>query len=315
MFQKNILGESSPLQLLQTVIYMLGLHLALRGGVEHSRLRRPGFNSQIVVNVDEKGRKRLVYREDPLQKTNQGGLGSKGNVKSVQVYESEDKARCPVRLFMKYVGLLPDAKTCRKLYMRPKIKAIPSCWYNDQPYGNNKIYSTVKELCSKAGFEGKFTNHSLRATSASRMFQANVPEQVIKEVTGHRSDCVRSYKRTSDDIREHASRTISCGNEAKKRKIVKEVKEPEVDKECDSVFDAKVKKRLEESLSAFQMVRNVVKTKMELRKKKKMRGIECLKKVANKLVRKQKQKVVKRVGKKKPKSYVIDVNLNVKVTK
>ena len=38
MFNKNILGDESPIQLLETLIYMLGLHLALRGGSEHGRL-------------------------------------------------------------------------------------------------------------------------------------------------------------------------------------------------------------------------------------------------------------------------------------
>ena len=40
LFAKGILGDDSPQKLLDTVIYMLGLHLALHGGVEHSRLRR-----------------------------------------------------------------------------------------------------------------------------------------------------------------------------------------------------------------------------------------------------------------------------------
>ena len=37
-----------------------------------------------------------------------------------------------------------------------------------------------------ASLEGK-TNHSLHATSASRMFDANIPEKLIQERTGHRS--------------------------------------------------------------------------------------------------------------------------------
>ena len=54
---------------------MMGLHLALRGGIEHLRLRlrRPGFDCQIVMEIDElTGKEILVYTEDPLQKTNQG---------------------------------------------------------------------------------------------------------------------------------------------------------------------------------------------------------------------------------------------------
>ena len=51
-----------------------------------------------------------------------------------------------------------------------------------------------------------------------------VPGQIIKEVTGHHSDCVRTYKRTSDKIRENASKIISgkkvmyvCGNEKQEK--------------------------------------------------------------------------------------------------
>ena len=54
-------------------------------------------------------------------------------------------------------------------------------WYCDQPYGINKIRYTVNKICKERGIEGHFTNHSLRATCASRMFEHNVPEQIIKE--------------------------------------------------------------------------------------------------------------------------------------
>ena len=56
---------------------MLGLHCALRGGTKHNKLRRPGFESQITIDRDEQNVERLVYPEDPLQKTNQGGLTCK----------------------------------------------------------------------------------------------------------------------------------------------------------------------------------------------------------------------------------------------
>ena len=50
----------------------------------------------------------LVYREDPLQKTNQGGLLCKGNNKTVVVYPADNLLRCPVRLVKKYIKLLPE---------------------------------------------------------------------------------------------------------------------------------------------------------------------------------------------------------------
>ena len=38
MFEQGILGEESPEQLLNTMIYMVGMHCALRGGLEHNKL-------------------------------------------------------------------------------------------------------------------------------------------------------------------------------------------------------------------------------------------------------------------------------------
>ena len=44
------------------------------------------------------------------------------------------------------------------------------------------------------------TNHSLRATAATRMFAAGVPEKVDAEFTGHKSlNALHQYERTSVD--------------------------------------------------------------------------------------------------------------------
>ena len=184
------------------------MHCALKGGVEHNNLRRPGCNSQVTIERDDRGIERLVYPEDPLQKTNQGGLTSKSSAKTVFVYGASDVRKCPVRLYKKYIALMPQTLSCRKMYLRCRKTRSPSLWYCDQPYGVNKVKNVVKEMCKEAGVEGHYTNHSLRATCASRMYSKNIPEQIIKETTGHRSECVRVYKRTGDHLREAASKTL-----------------------------------------------------------------------------------------------------------
>ena len=55
MFNQGVLGDENAEQLLRTVIYMVGLHCALRGGIEHSNLRRPGCNSQFSFEHDTRG--------------------------------------------------------------------------------------------------------------------------------------------------------------------------------------------------------------------------------------------------------------------
>ena len=50
----------------------------------------------------------------------------------------------------------------------------------------------------------------LRATSATRLCTAGADEQLIMERTGHRSvDGVRSYKRTSDTLRQDVSNILN----------------------------------------------------------------------------------------------------------
>ena len=49
-------------------------------------------------------------------------------------------------------------------------------------------------MCAAAGIPKK-TNHSLRATGVSAMFNAGVPEKLIRDVTGHTSNALHLYER------------------------------------------------------------------------------------------------------------------------
>ena len=281
LYQKKILGWENPQQLLNTVIYMTGMRFALRGGIEHNNLKRFGFNSQISFRRDSRNIDCLVYTEDAKQKTNQGGLVCKGKSKTVWVYPTDGSDRDAVAVVQKYVGLMPPGTSCKKFHLRPKKNPLPSVWYCDQSYGMNKVKSTVKEICKQAGFVGKFTNHSLRATCATRMYHSNIPEQIIKETTGHRSECVRSYKRTSEELKQVASNTVNCPAENKNVECLFDVVEDECHVEKPKKLAKVVKPETSASiadpppkqeskgfeLSWKQMIKNVIKTRMEIRKK------------------------------------------------
>ena len=60
----------------------------------------------------------------------------------------------------------------------------------------------------RVGFDGYYTNHSLRATAATRLYAAGVDEQLIAEKTGHRSSAIRAYKRTSEEQQQSVSELI-----------------------------------------------------------------------------------------------------------
>ena len=98
----------------------------------------------------------------------------------------------------------------------------------------------VKCLATAAGLTGKFTNHSLRATAASRMYQDGVPEKFIKEITGHKSDVVCCYEHTSDSMKRKVSATMSNPNFS----VNQEEKPDEVDLTEDKVECSKTFKKL-----------------------------------------------------------------------
>ena len=71
----------------------------------------------------------------------------------------------------------------------------------------------MKRLCESAGITGYKTNHLLRVTAATRLFQSGVDEQVIKNVTGHRSvDGVRAYKRMSEEQYQDVSNILQVSS-------------------------------------------------------------------------------------------------------
>ena len=59
----------------------------------------------------------------------------------------------------------------------------------------------AKNMCMQAGIPGHKTNHSLRATCGTQMYEAGVPEKTIQDRTGHCSlSALRKYERPSDEI-------------------------------------------------------------------------------------------------------------------
>ncbi|ESO91764.1 hypothetical protein LOTGIDRAFT_163122 [Lottia gigantea] len=134
-----------------------------------------------------------------------------------RAYENSNPLRCPVRLHEKYIALRPKNGTVDAFYLRPMKMPCSDVWYCDSPVGIHTIQSTVKRLCQSAGIIGNFSNHSLRATAATRLYQAGVDEQLITEKTGHRSNAVRAYKRTSDAQQASVSSVLHSGS--KKHKL------------------------------------------------------------------------------------------------
>jgi len=106
---------------------------------------------------------------------------------------------------MLYNKLCPPNRQLDAFYLRPLRKFSVDRWYCASPVGINTLGTVVQRICKMAGFVGHYTNHSLRSTAATRLFNANVEEQLVMEKTGHVSTAVRAYKRVSEDQQQQLS--------------------------------------------------------------------------------------------------------------
>ena len=101
LWNKGLLGEDHPQQLLDTIIFYNGLYFALRSGREHRQLRHSPCQIELVERDGQ--RSYLVYRED-ISKNRPGGLRGR-NIQPKVVYHHanlDNSQHCFVRLFKKY---------------------------------------------------------------------------------------------------------------------------------------------------------------------------------------------------------------------
>jgi len=92
----------------------------------------------------------------------------------------------------------------------------------------------------ESNIKGYFTNHSLKASATTRMYDTQLDEATIMSRTGHRSvDGIRTYKRTTAVLQELSSAILNgtTSRNTKEESTVMEVKDTE-----EALIDAKEEK-------------------------------------------------------------------------
>ena len=207
LWTSGVFRTDDPVALQHAVFIYNGKGFCLRGGSEHrslalSQLKRVEDGYVCIENSS---------------KNRAGGIAQlKLKNKTVKIVANSDAGeRCHDYLLDKYISHLPDkAKEEDLFYVRPLDKVRDAIWYSGVPIGRNKLSRMVQDMCNKAGIKGHNTNHSLRATGATHLYSAGVPEKIIQERTGHRSlECLRMYEQTSDCQHKAVSKILSSKEE------------------------------------------------------------------------------------------------------
>ena len=170
-----------------------------------------------------------MYSEDTITKTNDGGIDSLKKDRKVRwIHPSDNVNRCTVCLVDKYMSLCPPlTKPSMKpnFYLHSLERTNPAQWYSTQVVGLNTLKKTVGEMLKNTKLDGFFSNHSLRRTGISHLFQAGVPRKLIKKYSGHRSEALDRYQIPSEKQIQEISSVLAGPSTSKNDREMSKVSE------------------------------------------------------------------------------------------
>ena len=208
LWASGALGINNPQSLQNAALFIVGKMFCLRGGEEHHALKI----SQITRMQDPD---RYTYHETVSKNRNGSFKLLHVHNKVVPVFACpEAGVKCPVTILDKYFAKLPPQAFEKYIfYVRP-LQQVPTDpnhpWYSGVPIGKHTLNDKVKSICRQAAITGHKTNHSLRATGVTQMFESGAPEKLIQERTGHRSlEGLRSYEKTNINQHEALSTLLT----------------------------------------------------------------------------------------------------------
>ena len=226
LFSRNIFGEGSSMCLLRTVYYFNCKLYGLRGRDEHRNLKREQFE----LGPD------FIKFLGRASKNYKGGVKDrKIESKAITHYCDNNSPRNPLKYFKIYFNSTPKTGP---FYRKPlKQKGNEILRFGIHPVGVNTLSKIIPDSMRQAKIPGYFTAHSGKVTTATSLFRAGVPEKLIRERTGHRSDALFRYERPSEAQRRSVSAILnpsSSNNADQKTPVVAGNPKQNQDKEEDT---------------------------------------------------------------------------------
>ena len=212
LFEIGEFGDSNPVSLQRTVWWLLSLYFGFRARDESRKLRW----GDVQLQQDKEGEEMLVWLAERGAKTRHGQ--EKGHQRAFQpkVYATKTE-RCPVKFYKTFKSHRPvemnQPESPFYLAVRQNRSSQDQVWYMRSPLGKNEIGKFLSTAAQNAGLhrEGKrVTNHSVRKTCISRLLDADIPENFVAQLTGHKStESLQSYKSASSNHQRRMSLTLS----------------------------------------------------------------------------------------------------------
>ncbi|KAK2554202.1 Transcriptional regulator QRICH1 [Acropora cervicornis] len=204
LFECGEFGTSNPTVLQRTLWWIIALHFGFRARDESHRLKwgdvtlekDPETENDILMWRYERGSKMRQVRA--LHATAQA-TGTK---------------RCRVKIYKEFARHRPLEinKPDSPFYLAVKHQRKPDddVWYMRSPFGKNEIGKFLSTAAKNASLQGRVTNHSLRKTCIARLLDANVSNNFVAQLSGHRNlKSLDAYKSASYENQRRMSLALS----------------------------------------------------------------------------------------------------------
>jgi hypothetical protein len=176
-YTSGVLANNNPKSLQRKVFFEVSLHFGRRGREGWRCMTRNSFS----IKKDPQGLEYVTMAYEEHDKNHQDD-----EEKFQCMFARPDDDLCPVYSFKLLLSKLNP--NCEALLQRPlQNYQERDIWYSNAPLGVNTIANLMKEISKESGSSVTYTNHSIKASTATILKRAGFESMDIMAVTGHRN--------------------------------------------------------------------------------------------------------------------------------
>ncbi len=197
----------NPTKLQEFVWFTLCYHFGRRGREGWRNLKRDFY----VIEVDGDGKRYVCTKSTETSKNIQGGQKqTEQDYSDCRMYAVSAKLD-PVAAFE--LLLLKSNPDNPFLFQKPAKNFVfeSQVWFTKELLGKNTLGDMMKKISQKAGLKKTYTNHCVRATTVTDLYQAGVDTQQICAITKHRNEGTLKHYISGQSLeqKQHASTVLS----------------------------------------------------------------------------------------------------------
>ena len=210
LYDKELLGTSTPEALLNTIWFNNTIHFGLRGCKEHRNMCWGDVQLRQTTNGEEF----LEYSERQT-KTRTGENPRDVRQIKPKMLSVPGSEKDPVAAYQLYAKKRPTEMNDSDA---PFYLAINNCtkqesskpWSRKSAVGQNKHNSLMRKMAEKAGLRPNVTNHSGRKTMIQALTNNDIPATDIIQLSGHKNlQSVTNYSVVPEKQQVQMSHTLS----------------------------------------------------------------------------------------------------------